>query len=388
MLLKSLPHSATKLSGDSSSFTVGVIASLILHSILLSLILVIKPQERPAALTGIEVSIEPATSLKRAQPQIVSPNSAPAEAPEDSDKLSDRDSRADIEQIKRGIGGSGIGANAGLPGGGDAIQLPPPQPRQISTANKPNSHKHREDKAHSRATKQSAPGSDKPLDLKLDESTLVLKFGNHKTSLSKSSGTEEKKPQQEITERSLAQRILESPTSKPSFNTSSSYQAFSRPAGSGAAFLGGGGGTSDHLPNLPDGDITLLNAKANIYASFVRRVAIQVFNQLRAEGWESLSAREIREISDFTTVRATMSPAGRLISAEILERSGSSRFDDVVKTSATKGSADPNPPAGAKASDGMIHFIFKARSWTQLAVNRRSGAPFEQRWILLATGLE
>jgi hypothetical protein len=274
-----------------------------------------------------------------------------------------------------------------LSGGGNTRQLKSPEPQKISAVSKTNSHKQRDDTAHSRTTTRPAAAKDTPLDLKLDESTVALKFGAPKTPQSKSSDTDRIKPQHDVSERSLTQRILESPTTKPSFSTSS-YQAFSRPAGSGAAFLGGGGGTSDHLPNLPDGDITLLNAKANIYASFVRRVAIQVFNQLRAEGWEALNATEIREISDFTTVRATMSPAGRLISAEILERSGSAQFDDVVKTSAIKGAADPNPPAGAKASDGMIHFIFKARSWTQMAVNRRSGAPFEQRWILLATGLE
>ena len=42
---------------------------------------------------------------------------------------------------------------------------------------------------------------------------------------------------------------------------------------------------------------------------------------------------------------------------------------------------------GAQAGDGTIHFIFKARSWTQLGANPRSGAPTEYRWLLLATGL-
>jgi hypothetical protein len=167
----------------------------------------------------------------------------------------------------------------------------------------------------------------------------------------------------------------------------SEYQAFSRPPGSGAAFLGTAG-ISDHLPNLPDGDITLLNAKANIYASFVRRVAIQVFTQLRSQGWEKLSAQQIRQLQGFSTIEAVLSPDGKFLRAQLIESSGSTAFDGVLNLSVQTGARDPNPPTGALAKDGLIHFIFKARSWSQIGVNRRSGAPTEQRWLLLATGLE
>ena len=169
--------------------------------------------------------------------------------------------------------------------------------------------------------------------------------------------------------------------------TLNEYQAFSRPPGSGAAFLGNAG-INDHLPNLPDGDITLLNAKANIYASFVRRVAVQVFTQLRSQGWEKLSQQQIQQLSDFTTIEAVLSRQGKLLSVRILSSSGSTHFDSVVNLSVSAGVRDPNPPPGAEAQDGAIHFIFKARSWSQMGFNRRSGASLEQRWLLLATGLE
>ncbi len=200
-------------------------------------------------------------------------------------------------------------------------------------------------------------------DLTLDQSTLAMKFGTTP------------KP------AAPAKNVPAAPQSL------AEYQAFSRPPGSGAAFLGNAG-ISDHLPNLPDGDITLLNAKANIYASFVRRVAIQVFTQLRSQGWERLSGQQIRQLSGFTTIEAILSPDGKFIRAQLLESSGSDAFDAVVNLSVSNGARDPNPPEGARAKDGMIHFIFKARSWSQMGVNRRSGAPMEQRWLLLATGLE
>ncbi len=315
---------------------IGILVSLALHAILFAAILTTKAPH-PAPASTIEVTIEPALATQK-RTQIVSPSEARQQAPlEETTRLSDKDSRAEVEQIRRGDGG-------GMPG----------QPQKTAPA------------APKPIQKQSAAKRELNLkDLKLDDSTLALKFGTT--------------PKNQATDPEVA---ANSPT-----KSLSEYQAFSRPPGSGAAFFGSAG-ISDHLPNLPDGDITLLNAKANIYASFVRRVAIQVFTQLRSQGWERLSAQQIRQLTGFATVVATLNSAGKFIRAEIVESSGSAEFDSVLHTSATKGASDPNPPPGAQAKDGAIHFIFKARSWSQTGVNRRSGAPFEQRWILLATGLE
>jgi hypothetical protein len=200
--------------------------------------------------------------------------------------------------------------------------------------------------------------------LTLDDSTLTKKFGKNQSEPSKQPAP-----------------------SQQSATNLNQYRAFSRPQGSGATFIGSAG-VSDHLPSLPDGDITLLNAKANTYAGFVRRVAVQVFGQLKSKGWERLSAGELRALSDFTTVEAVLSPEGNLIKTVIIGSSGSTSFDTVVNQSAASGARDPNPPPGARANDGNIHFIFKARSWSQIGVSPRNGLPSERRWLLLATGLE
>ncbi|RMG43853.1 MAG: energy transducer TonB, partial [Candidatus Dadabacteria bacterium] len=163
--------------------------------------------------------------------------------------------------------------------------------------------------------------------------------------------------------------------------------AFSRPSGSGARFLGLSG-SPDYLPSLPDGDLTLLNTKASRFAVFVRRVATQVFSELRQSGWERLSAGDIMSMQGFSTVRAVISKDGKLLRIEPLESSGSSRFDSVLFEAAKRGAADPHPPAAAAASDGNIHFIFKARSWVRIYSDPRTGARNERRWLLLATGLE
>ncbi len=167
----------------------------------------------------------------------------------------------------------------------------------------------------------------------------------------------------------------------------SSYQAFSRPSGTGAAFLGTSG-MPDYLPNLPDGDMTFLNTKASLYAVFVRRVAMQVFAALRANGWDAMRPQDVIDISDYATVRAILSPKGDLIEVVLEGSSSSTRFDEVVLQAAKQGATDRNPPKEAVASDGNYHFLFKSKSWVGMGANRRTGAPFERRWLLLATGLE
>jgi len=350
---------------------IGLLASLALH-VILGLLLVRTNAPHPPTITPIEVTIEPPPAQTR-RPQIVSPSDQPPQPPlENTTRLSDTDSRADVERIRRGDGGGIPGPQHKAP----PAEQPPatskaspakPAEQQKEPQQKPPTQP--QDKPH--PTQQEQPKSNLAKrdlhleDLKLDDSTLALKFGN----TPKNPASSAEQPQANAS-RPLAE-----------------YQAFSRPPGSGAAFFGSAG-ISDHLPNLPDGDITLLNAKANIYASFVRRVAIQVFTQLRSQGWERLSAQQIRQLSGFSTVEAILTPDGKFIRAQLVESSGSEDFDSVLHTSATRGATDPNPPPGALAKDGNIHFIFKARSWTQIGVNRRSGAPVEQRWLLLATGLE
>ena len=341
----------------------GLVISLLLH-VVLFFVIFNSDAPTPPAVTTINVTIEPPlVKTMRQQPQIVSPSDQPTtKPPENATKLSDRDSQTDVERIKRGD-------NGGVPGQrsqaqSQSTEQKPTREQKASQPQPPPKQPPREEPAAPEPVKQPNQKRDLNLkDLTLDKSTLAMKFGT------------------------TPQPAAPAKNAQSAPQSLSEYQAFSRPPGSGAAFLGNAG-ISDHLPNLPDGDITLLNAKANIYASFVRRVAIQVFTQLRSQGWERLSGQQIRQLSGFTTIEAVLSPDGKFIRAQLLGSSGSDAFDAVVNLSVTNGARDPNPPEGARAKDGMIHFIFKARSWSQMGVNRRSGAPMEQRWLLLATGLE
>lgn len=143
-------------------------------------------------------------------------------------------------------------------------------------------------------------------------------------------------------------------------------------------------GSADYLPKVSEGQITLLNAKADQYAVFVRRVALQVFSQLRAKNWAQLGFAQARQSKRFATIEAVMNKQGKLTSFKLLETSSSDGFDKVLQNSVQSGLWDQNPPANAALEDGNIHFIFKARTWAEIV-----GDPGrERRWLLLATGLK
>jgi outer membrane biosynthesis protein TonB len=182
----------------------------------------------------------------------------------------------------------------------------------------------------------------------------------------------------------IPQSTRASPEKKKAETKERSIKAI-EPFSQGQRYLSGlGTGTSgvpDLLPGVADGAVTLLNAKADQYAVFVRRVALQVFGALKRTSWSELSLSGVKEIKDFATVEGIMSPDGKFIDARIIERSGSSSFDALLIGAVKSSLSDLNPSKGAIASDGNFHFVFQSRTWS------RPGPRGEQRWLLLGTGL-
>ena len=292
---------------------------------------------------------EQALSESEAKRQIVSPSDQQASTSPQRDTalLSDRDSSTEHEQIRRGV------APEAGPELGKQSQPAPP-----STAQK---------QVQSRSAKRPEEKTPPKLSqLRLDAETVQNKFS--------------------LRAKSSAQDVEQEVQRAVSGSASAGYNTFSRPMGAGAAVLGLSG-SPDYLPNLPDGDITMLNAKASQFAVFVRRVATQVFAQLRSQGWDALRAEDIVNISQPAIMRATLSPHGDLIKVEQLRPSGSTNFDDVLRAAIKAGARDPNPPKEAVDINGNYSFIFQSQSWARMAISR-NGAPTQRRWLLLATGLE
>jgi len=321
---------------SNSKLIVALCISMMLHTLFLLVIPAMEERFEPEEQL-IEVTLRQEPKLQtpvapRIKEQIVSPPELPpVKAPPDTNLKSEINAKTEREQLKRGET-----LNA---------KTPPPQPKSQPKAQQP---------------KEQPTAAEKARDL--SHAKLTLNDDALAALAAKPS-------QQPSTSKVTALRQL------------SDYSPFSRQSFTPQNILRGG--TPDFLPKIPDGEITLLNTKADLFAVFVRRVASQVFGKVRQFQWQSIPAGEVRKIDDFVTVEAIMSPAGKLLGVKLLDGSGSAPFDRMIVRSAEEGVSDLNPPPGAVSDDGNIHFVFRSRCWTRPAMGRLP----ESRWLLLATGL-
>ncbi|MBM4255700.1 MAG: hypothetical protein FJ147_07360 [Deltaproteobacteria bacterium] len=119
-------------------------------------------------------------------------------------------------------------------------------------------------------------------------------------------------------------------------------------------------GTPDLLPDIRQGNLTFLNAKANRFAPFVRRVALRVFQHLIIFQRKNLQLNDVVAARDYSTIEAKIDTQGNLKKLIIQTRSGSYAVDEALLRACENGAWDENPPAEAVAEDGMIHFIFRS----------------------------
>jgi len=127
---------------------------------------------------------------------------------------------------------------------------------------------------------------------------------------------------------------------------------------------GGLGGTLDFLPAVRDGDVTMLNTKADQFAPFVRRVAVRVFENFWILLRRSVSSGGVgQSVEEAATVEAVMDKQGNLVSLNTKDRSLNAMLatDRNLQAAVHEAFFDRNPPAGAEANDGNIHFMFDVR---------------------------
>lgn len=119
-------------------------------------------------------------------------------------------------------------------------------------------------------------------------------------------------------------------------------------------------GTPDFLPDVQQGNLTLLNTKANRFAPFVRRVAHRVFQHLIIHQRKYLSTNDVVAAHGAVTLEVKLDAKGTLKDLIISSRSGSHSVDESLLKACENGAWDENPPAEAKNADGYIHFIFRS----------------------------
>ncbi|MFQ5666493.1 MAG: hypothetical protein ACE5I7_08680 [Candidatus Binatia bacterium] len=133
------------------------------------------------------------------------------------------------------------------------------------------------------------------------------------------------------------------------------------------------GGFLDFLPTVREGDITLLNTKADLFAPFVRRVAVRVFENFQILLRRSANSGSVQSAQEFATIEAVMDKQGQLVAMHTKDRSLNGAFvvDRNLRSACREGFFDRNPPPGAEANDGNIHFLLDAR--VSLQVDPRRG---------------
>jgi hypothetical protein len=134
-------------------------------------------------------------------------------------------------------------------------------------------------------------------------------------------------------------------------------------------------GITDYLPTIQPGDITMLNTKAELFAPFVRRVAMRVFQHLELN-LRRAADRGGGRGREFAVVEAVMDRSGKLLSSRVLQRQSDTSlaaYRELLAVARPDVFFDSNPPAGAEGNDGNIHFILLVDLMVEIGPDPRTG---------------
>ena len=330
---------------------------------------------KPLEVSIVKLSERPPSPAPQRQ-MVTEPVSPIAPPPPETTLTAEHDHRTAREQIARGAGDSATRSkqppakpqkqNVSRPAPAQRVVQPLEEKRQDYSRQEKKSLSQGRKKETIPAQSEQHNRTPRAADLRLDTTSVLTRFADQ--------GSESAREKNSVSAASFNRQ------SKTSFPTSDRLDA--------ALAIASGSGSADNLSRVPDGAVTMLNAKADKFAVFVRRVAYRVFATLRETGWQSLAASHIRSIGRPVVVIAELTPSGKLVTTTIRQPSGSSRFDQVVEAAVQRSVSDPNPPEGARAADGRIRFIFQSRSTVSIAPSGTQGGLSERRWLELGTGLD
>ena len=263
--------------------------------------------------------------------QIVSPPDSPEETPDKARLFSDRDSKTLEEIVKRGE---------------PAPPAKPPQ--QTSKAEKA---EHPSPKAPTKA-KGETEGSDRRGDLKApSEQQRTTVSGARVPSLG-----DLFVPPAELARDPALRKGESGGDEKTEQGGQRKFAAIERPelwADPGQR------GTPDYLPDVKQGNFTLLNTKADRFAPFVRRVGLRVFQTFSMEFKQEIYAGSVPQGKENVEIEAVMSRDGKRVEVYLKQRSGNLATDRVLLgTLNDQIFFDENPPPAAVSEDGRIHFVF------------------------------
>lgn len=142
-------------------------------------------------------------------------------------------------------------------------------------------------------------------------------------------------------------------------------------------------GSSDYLPNVREGNVTMLNAKADKFAPFVRRVGLRVFQGFSMEFKRMVTSGAVMDGTDNVQVEAVMSRDGKRVEVVLRQHDGPLGTDRVLLANLdAKMFFDENPPADAVAADGRIHFVFALNAAVESGRGGHQGRGPGAQWVM------
>jgi hypothetical protein len=142
-------------------------------------------------------------------------------------------------------------------------------------------------------------------------------------------------------------------------------------------------GSTDYLPNVREGNVTMLNAKADKFAPFVRRVGLRVFQGFSMEFKRMVTSGATMDGTDSVQVEAVMSRDGKRVDVVLRQHDGPLGTDRVLLANLDdRMFFDENPPADAVAADGRIHFVFALNAAVESGRGGRHGGGPGAEWVM------
>jgi len=338
---------------DDSRLTSALVLSMLLHLMLLALFqarLLAPPDMIQAPLLDVDVvnlppppppapraKVEPPTAPKEAPPPIAAlkesgivpmPDAGEERASDNARFLSDRDNTVERETVHRGT--SFDKAGRAKEEGGEKVKQPSAEAKaeKPEKADKPAKAAITQERSAVAARPQKAPPAALP---KLDQ--LLPKDGDLV-----------------VASRDPDKPAAPAQAARPQRNLLTGSQRA----------LSGHPGVAAYLPTVQESDITLLNTKASQFAPFVRRVAARVFQHLEINLRQAASSTSAGNGHEYAEVEAVMSRSGERVSATLRRRQTETQlaaYRLLLSSANPQAFFDRNPPPGAEASDGLIHFI-------------------------------
>lgn len=118
-------------------------------------------------------------------------------------------------------------------------------------------------------------------------------------------------------------------------------------------------GTLDKLNDIPSGNITLLNTKANKFAGFVRRIVTDVFNDIKRNYVPLLESRSPISTNGFAKFSTRLDKSGKQISNILKTSDLEIIIKNIVAAAIKEYANDPNPPPDAISASGTYDFEFE-----------------------------